>query len=227
MSEAAELAAIDDQRGATYWLLARLVLEPPTLAFLRELNATLATQAAGADQPLGAEVARLARAVDDAVSGTPSELDLRVEHTRLWGGLSKQYGPPPPFESVFREQRSPGESTTAVATMYAEADLDPEVAEAGPADHLAIELRFMSLCCIRSSQARRDDDEVGAAEWLERQRRFLDDHLLCWAPAHCQQVADASRTDYHRAAAALIARACELDRDDVEAQRGDSEDASE
>ncbi len=46
---------------------------------------------------------------------------LAVERTRLLAGLAANYGAAPPYESVFRENKLPGESSIAVATAYAEA----------------------------------------------------------------------------------------------------------
>lgn len=215
MTAAAEQAAIAEQRGATYWLLARLVLEAPTAALLEEIGNALGARPDLASLPLAAEVSALADAVAAASRGQPALLELQAEQTRLWGGLSKQYGPPPPYESVLLEERLPGDATTAVAAAYAEAGLSPEVPDAGPADHLGNELRFLALCCASEANAWRSGDIATAREWLKREATFLTDHVLRWVPAHGSRVSGEARTAYHRAVAALIAAACELDAKDV------------
>jgi TorA maturation chaperone TorD len=215
VNEAAEQAADAQRRGATYWLLARLILEAPTSALLEELKQTLDSSAIDSAQPLGPEVLALREAVSAATAGSPADTDLQVEHTRLWRGLSKQYGPPPPYESVIREDRLPGDATTAAAAEYASAGLDPEVADAGPADHLAVELRYLALCSTQEAAAWKAEDRALAAEWNGRQLRFLDEHLLRWAPAHCAEVGESARTRYHRAVAALLARALALGRSEL------------
>lgn len=216
MSEAAERAADAERRGATYWLLARLVLEAPTPALLEELHRTLGEAPADLEEPLGREVIALRDAVAAAAGGGSRDADLEVEHTRLWAGLSKRYGPPPPYESVVREDRLPGDATTAVASEYAVAGVDPEVPEAGPADHLAVELRYLAICCIREAAARKAGDSQLAASWIRRQTSFLDEHLLQWAPQHCTAVFEQARTAYHRATAALIERALLRGREELE-----------
>jgi TorA maturation chaperone TorD len=130
--------------------------------------------------------------------------------------LSKRYGPPPPYESVVREERLPGDATTAVAAEYAGAEVDPEVPEAGPADHLAVELRYLALCSMREAAAWKAEDPESADGWKGRQIRFLDEHLLQWAPGHCVVVGEAARTNYHRAVAALIASALAQGRSELE-----------
>ena len=207
---ARERAAIARQRAAAYWLLSRLVHEPPATAWLDELHASLQDGAAE-DAPLAAEMRRLRLAVRAARGGEPTELELRAEHTRLWSGVSQSYGPPPPFESLAREGRLPGTATATVAAAYDAAGLAAQIADAGPADHLASELRFMSLCAVREAEAWNDGREAQALEWQDRQREFLREHLLAWAPAHCSKVSGMARTDYHRATANLVAAACDLD----------------
>jgi putative dimethyl sulfoxide reductase chaperone len=221
VTAAAEQAAIAEQRGATYWLLARLVLEVPTVALLDEIGTALGARPDDASLPLAAEVAALAEAVAQASLGQPAVIDLQAEHTRLWSGLSKRYGPPPPYESVLLEERLPGDATTAVAAAYAEAGLSPEVPDTGPADHLGNELRFLALCCASEANAWRSGEILAAREWLGREAVFLSDHVLRWVPVHGRRVSGEARTAYHRAVAALIATACELDAKDVDELRAD------
>jgi TorA maturation chaperone TorD len=117
---------------------------------------------------------------------------------------------------VFREDKLPGEATIAVSAAYAEAGFEPPVPEAGPADHLGAELRFLALLCHRELEAWRVGDLASAAAWVERERAFLDDHVLQWVPQHCERLLALAEAPYHRAMFTLIARACLIDRDDVE-----------
>lgn len=182
---------------------------------LNEVYEMLGNTVAESGMPLADEIGALLRAVAAARRGADT-LALCAEHARLWGGISPTYGPPPPYESIVREGRLPGDATTAAAAAYVEAGLDPEVPEAGPADHLGVELRFVAQCCVQEALARRASDMNAVAAWVARQQAFLDDHLLVWAPAHCAAVAAAANDDYHRTIAQLIPLACELDRNDLE-----------
>lgn len=140
---------------------------------------------------------------------------LDVERTRLLAGLSRSYGAAPPYESVFREDKLPGEATIAVAEAYAQAGFDPPAPEAGPADHLGSELRFLGLLCHRESEAWRAGERDAALAGVERERAFLDDHVLKWVPEHCERLLALAESPYHRAMFTLIGRACLIDRDDV------------
>jgi len=123
----------------------------------------------------------------------------------------------PPIESVAREGRLLGDATAAVSAAYAEAGFPEPLPEAGPPDHLATELRFLALCCHEEAAAWGRTDEREALEWLERERAFLDTHLLAWAPAYCAAAAKRAAESYYAALARLVGQACALDREDVTA----------
>jgi putative dimethyl sulfoxide reductase chaperone len=213
--ETAALAEIAKRRSSTYWLLSRLVLEAPSSGFLADIGGALDAARPDVGLPLGLETLAFADAIRRAGAECGGSEALSVERTRLLGGLARGYGAPPPYESVFREDKLPGESTIAVSAAYAEAGFDPPVPEAGPADHLGAELRFLSLACYREMEAWQAGDRAAAAGWVERERAFLDEHVLQWVPEHCERLAQIAETPFYRAAVSLIGRACLVDREDV------------
>jgi putative dimethyl sulfoxide reductase chaperone len=213
----AALAESAARRSRTYWLLARLVLDRPGAALLAELDSTLppAAEAAAKDEPLADEVGRLGAAVRVALGDPKAFAALEVDYTRLFAGLAERYGAPAPFESVVLESRVMGDSTLAVEAAYREAGFDAPIPEAGPPDHLGAELHFLSLACYREMEAWQAGDSAAAAGWVERERRFLDEHLLAWVPRHCERLAQVAETPFYRAVVSLIGRACLVDREDV------------
>ena len=213
--ETAALAAIAQRRSRTYWLLSRLVLEPPGRGFVVELAAAFERSPLDVAAPLGSETLAFSAAVRAACADPGASDALGVERTRLLAGLSRDHGAPPPYESVLREDKLPGEATIAVSAACAEAGFEPLVPDAGPADHLGTEIRFLALLCLRESEAWQAGERASAAAWVERERTFLDDHVLQWVPQHCDRLIALAETPYHRAMFTLIARACLIDRDDV------------
>jgi len=212
------LAESAARRSRNYWLLARLVLEKPSAALLTELDSTLPLPAEAApndDEPLADEVERLGVAVRAALADPGAVEALNVDHTRLFAGISKGNGISAPFESVVLESRMMSDATLAVEVAYHEAGFEAPAPEAGPPDHLGAELRFLALSCHQEMEAWQTGDRATAAAWVERERRFLDEHLLAWVPQHCKRLAQAAQTPFYRAAASLIGRACLVDREDV------------
>ena len=204
------------RRSQTYWLLSRLFLEQPAQPMLDELAPAL--RLAGSGKGAGAvEVAGLSGAVDTALASSQGITDLQVEFTRLLRGVGKASGAPEPYESMALEGRLYGDATEAVAAAYVEAGYRDLAPDAGPPDHVGTELRFMSVLCFREMQAWAADDEEGAGGWLEREQRFMDDHLLRWVPQHCERIAELTTHAFYLALATLAAAAFTQDRQDVAA----------
>lgn len=185
-------------RAETYWFLAALYGEPitgPALARLAGAAAKNQEEATG----IGDEF-RTALAEDAGCNFEELSQRLASEHARLFLGLRQGYGPPPPYESMWREARVLGDSTLAVATAYSEAGFE-DAGQCGPCDHIASELRFLASLCHAEAEAAAKG-ETGEAAWArERQINFVDEHLLRWVPQYCQELARQSREPLYAALA--------------------------
>ncbi|RMD70480.1 MAG: hypothetical protein D6819_04190 [Gammaproteobacteria bacterium] len=171
------------ERSRIYWFLSRLYLEPPDGELLE------AVRRLPADPPWGA--------LQEAAEGQSQE-SLAVEFTRLFRGIKEGYGPPPPYESLYREGRLMGESTLEVMGCYERAGFGIIEPSAGPQDHLGVELRFMALLSYEEGEARSRDDRGEAERRLGQQRDFLAAHLGAWLPPYCSTLAGECREDFYR-----------------------------
>lgn len=198
-SEAAMAVAGD--RSESWWLLSGLVLERPT----RESLAGLAR--AVEEVPKGLPVTEAAERVRDLLAEQePGELAERLgpEFTRLFCGLKEGLGPPPPYESLYRGGGLLGPESQAVMQCYAEAGFGDITPEAGPQDHLGVELRFLSLLCYREMEAWQAGDNEAAGLARGRQLRFLEEHLLAWLPSFVEAIEQHARTPFYPAVVHLI-----------------------
>jgi len=198
MTESDFTASAQD-RSRFFWWLAEWFLSPPTQEQLAGLPA--ADTAAPVDQ-MDAAWQALAAAAPEADAATREQLG--VEFTRLFSGMQEGMGPPPPFESVWREDRLIGESTVAVIEAYAQAgfaDIDPA---AGPQDHVSVELKFIALLALREAEAWQADDKAGAHRRLAQQRDFLSQHLAAWAPRWADAIVEQARAPLFAALAGLL-----------------------
>jgi putative dimethyl sulfoxide reductase chaperone len=127
---------------------------------------------------------------------------LAIEYTRALGAVSPSYGLPAPYESVHRRSDSPAEISAAVGRFYLDAGLMP-LDSAAPADHLGVELKFLSLLCHNEAEAwTTGRNEVGAG-LLRQAWTFLDEHLMAWAPQYLSMMRARSRHPLYRNVAAL------------------------
>jgi TorA maturation chaperone TorD len=214
MMDAGWIEGAASRRARNYFLLSRVFQERPTCGLLEEIRTAFAPS--GDEGELADDAAELCRTASRGASDSGLVSALAVEFTRLFGGLSER-GAPPPIESVIREGRLLGDSTAAVSRAYADAGYPEPLPQAGPPDHLATELRFLALCCHEEALAWKRADHPAARTWLEREKSFLDDHVLAWAPGYCASAAARADPGFYAAASRIVARACALDRDDITA----------
>ena len=195
-----DYAASAEDRSRFFWWLAEWFLAPPG----RDALASLAMPAE-TDSPSGAMDSAwraLANAAPDLETDSLDELGS--EFTRLFSGVQESLGPPPPFESVWREDRLIGESTAQVIAAYAKAGFAEIAPETGPQDHISAELKFIALLALREAEAWQADDKTGAHRRLIQQRDFLDQHLATWAPRWADAIIELARKPLFAALAGLL-----------------------
>lgn len=75
-----------------------------------------------------------------------------------------------------------GEAADRSRTTYRSAGFHPKLDDLA-ADHLGVQLSFLSFLCGAEADALEDGELEAAGRIAELQRRFLDEHLLRWLPA--------------------------------------------
>ncbi len=130
--------------------------------------------------------------------------DLAADYARLFllkGGVY-------PYASVYlgREKLLMEDPWLEVKKMYSSAGLRLRDA-AEPEDHIAFELEFMYQLCQKTVSEKRER----ADELLKMQSRFLNEHLLMWAPRLCDGITEKAATEFYRAAALITKGFLEFD----------------
>jgi len=139
-------------------------------------------------------------------------LDLAVDFTRLFRGVKEGYGPPPPYESVWRgEGRVWGEWTQRVLKEYADSGIGMDLFDELP-DYIGIELKFMSLLCFKEAEAIKNNDAKVGLELQQLEKKFLFDHLTNWIPKFCSIVKKEAKTPFYKGVADLTIGILEYDR---------------
>jgi TorA maturation chaperone TorD/Pyruvate/2-oxoacid:ferredoxin oxidoreductase delta subunit len=160
--------------------------------------------------------AELAHAFSEAEPG------LEQEFTRLFLGPGRPVAHP--YESVYREGRTMGETTLDVRRRLAEEGLAPN-SQRLP-DHVGIELAFMAHLAAREALAWDAGEGDMARRLLQEQETFLSGHLGAWLPQFCHRIL-AGRPLIHYAQLAQRAEAFVLnDMARVQAWLGKSAEAA-
>ncbi|MBF0280038.1 MAG: molecular chaperone TorD family protein [SAR324 cluster bacterium] len=181
-------------------LLAACFCEPEKVLFIEEnLCPNLATLLTSIDS----ESSKFAEAMQQELLET-SEVDLKVDHAALFIGPFQLNAPP--YGSVYLEKEGQvmGVSTLRVAQFYEETGI--QVSEKEPADHIAIELEFMSYLFRCEVDAIHQEKKEDQQKFQDLQRVFFKDFLNPWIPIFCQKIEKHANSQFYRNLAFILNR---------------------
>lgn len=219
----AELADYLQAGETTYRFLSQMLF--------RELNAEAIEALRGQDWPRDTGNEHLDRGYGQvrrffSFASTDIRTQLAVEYARVFlaaGVFSQDEATAVPYESVFTSEGHlmMQESRDDVVRRYA-ADgfaVNPDIHE--PEDHLSFELEYLAHMSGRALAALEHDDLATVRANLQRQREFIDAHLLNWI-GDLHDVAEAyAKTTFYTGMLLVAQGALEQSRellDDVVAQ---------
>jgi len=123
---------------------------------------------------------------------------LGVDRTRLYRGVAKGYGPPPPNEMVWSKTASDYSVLQTIARTYREAGLEPSSDVKERVDYIGVELAFLQELAQKEAQAWESGEYDSAILWLDSERDFITDHLAQWVPFYIERAFDYVKTDFYR-----------------------------
>lgn len=190
-----------DAFGACWGVLSRLLLSSPDT----EVLSTLAQPGQLEAWPLERDeltVSGLALLRESQTSGETIK-DLEHDYYALFVGPGPLLAPP--YESVHRsiEHLMFEADTLDVRAAYAAAGLVSATLGNEPDDHIGLEFGFLAHLCLRALDQLDEGDLAGASATLDTHTRFLDGHVLVWAPDLLHMVTEQARTCFYRGVAAL------------------------
>jgi TorA maturation chaperone TorD len=198
-----DFTKLAQSRSGMYRFLASIFLEKPVAEFVAHLKSGELYKTLSSQVPSEGELNEFSdglRGIEGYSKNNRDrpfkelQLELEVEWTRLFRGISDESSPPPPYESVYEgEGRIMGEHAVDVMADYAKGmvEVSRDLGEAP--DHIGVELEFMGLLCEKESVAWSKRDFKTAVEHLEMEKGFLGKHLTKWMPKLCKEVAGKDR----------------------------------
>ena len=188
-------------RRASYTFLSRVYREELSSALLSELAndeaSTLQEDTISEGHGILQEFARRLKGSDLK----KVETELAAEYASLF--LSAGRHPVFPYESVYtsEERLVMQEARDEVLSEYREEGLDRIEEFNEPEDHIAIELEFMSYLCQNTIESMEKGDKEGTLAYLKKQKDFLEKHLMVWAPDFCEDLEQATESDFYKGVA--------------------------
>ena len=107
---------------------------------------------------------------------------FKVEFSKLFVGPYEMSAAP--YGSVYLDdgRKMMGDSTQDVRNRYREAGLDTAKNFKDAPDHVTAELEFMYYLIFKEIEAFANSDIETAIDFIQRQKSFLEDHLMAWVP---------------------------------------------
>ena len=129
-------------------------------------------------------------------AGTDLE-PLKVDFSKLFVGpytLSAA-----PYGSVYleAERKMMGDSTLDVKNRYREAGLDIAKTFKDAPDHISAELEFMYYLVFKEIEAFANSDVETAIGFIQRQKSFLEDHLMAWVPKFAKSIIEDAENPFY------------------------------
>jgi TorA maturation chaperone TorD len=126
--------------------------------------------------------------------------ELAVEWTRLFRGVKRGYGPPPPYESVYGEtQRTMGRPATEISNLYAEAGAGLSKTLHELPDYIGVELDSLRFMCAKEADAWNTNRIEESTGMLQLEAKLLKEHLAVWVTKFCDVAFEEAKNDFYRA----------------------------
>lgn len=134
----------------------------------------------------------------DAYQIEDVETALSVDWTRLFRGVSKGYGPPPPFEALYTTKGpSDIEIMRSIKRQYREMGLDMGNALPSRPDYLGTELEFLFILAKQEADAWEKGENDNALSKLQIAERFRVEHLNPWVLKYCDIAQNEAQTSFY------------------------------
>jgi TorA maturation chaperone TorD len=122
---------------------------------------------------------------------------LKIDFSKLFVGpytLSAA-----PYGSVYleSERKMMGNSTQDVKNRYREAGLDTAKTFKDAPDHISAELEFMYYLIFKEIEAFASSDIETAIGFIQRQKSFLEDHLMAWVPEFANSIIENAENPFY------------------------------
>ena len=142
--------------------------------------------------------ANFVRRMRQEIENDPNVEALKIDFAKLFVGPYKLLAAP--YGSVYldSERTMMGDSTLDVKNRYREAGLDTAKNFKDAPDHIMAELEFMYYLIFKEIEALSNSDIEMAIGCIQKQKSFLEDHLLRWVPEFTGNIIEHAETAFYQ-----------------------------
>jgi len=122
---------------------------------------------------------------------------LKIDFSKLFVGPYKLLAAP--YGSVYLEsdRKMMGDSTLDAKNRYQEAGLNTAKNFKDAPDHIGAELEFMYYLIFKEIEAFANSDIETAIGFIQKQKSFLEDHLMAWVPVFAKSIIESADKPFY------------------------------
>ena len=125
---------------------------------------------------------------------------LAKDWTRLLRGIRPGYGPPPPYEGVYRRNDGIGiEIIQEVSAIYSQHGVGLDKDVFNRPDYIGVEFDFLNYLAEIESETWLSGQESEALKLKSSYEDFLDLHVGVWVPEFCLEAEKEAQTLFYQA----------------------------
>ena len=194
-------------RAGMYGFLAALFNQRPEVDLVRRLRTVgidsfvTMTEEEGMNDGVSQGLKEMAQFIESTLDQPEEEVEqaLAVDWTRLFRGISPNYGPTPPYEGLYAEgNRDPIEVLQSINQIYHENGVTIGEESPNRPDYIGLELGFMCFLAEQEAEAWEEGDEERANSYFEKAMKFVNEHLGLWASKFFEVAIEQAQTDFYK-----------------------------
>lgn len=124
-------------------------------------------------------------------------LDIKHDWTKLFRGVSPDYGPKPPYEQLYT---SGGEIDTisAIADIYISNDYEGYELIGNRQDYLGVQLDFLAKLASKRTEAIENSDDKMYEALTAVTETFINEHIAIWLPRFYREAAKQAESEFYK-----------------------------
>ncbi len=206
-----EIKAFNEKRAEIYWWLSSLLARELTQEDLEQYHSAEIRSflsGLGENESLKPAVTKVVDALNRLLDRDDAQLELAADFCDLFLKSDKDSALPYASMYIGKSGLLDDKPAREIEALMQTRGITVDKNLNEPADHIAIELDFLGNLIILSNKL---DNESELNSALEEQERFIQQHLLSWAPQFSEKCQKLDKFGFYAAIVQLLVSFLELD----------------
>ncbi|TCK58467.1 TorD/DmsD family molecular chaperone [Seleniivibrio woodruffii] len=125
-------------------------------------------------------------------------IQMQKDWTKLFRGISPEYGPMPPYEELYIEHSTASATQKALSEKYLLGNYNKYSDVKNRLDYIGVELEFLSKLAYEQMRLLENDKDIEFEKIRNLYFKFLQEHIGRWADSFIVEAAKHASTDFYQ-----------------------------